>query len=322
MPPKTTQPAPRAKKAGAKNASAAISPNTAKRNAMLIMVLCGVMWSLGGIFIKLITWSPLLIAGIRSIIAAAVLGLYMLHKKVPIKICRWSIGAGIGLSASSTFFVIASKLTTAANAVVLQYAAPVFVLIISAVFFKQKLRRKEVSTVAITMIGIVLFFLDQLSPGSIPGNFFGILSGIFLALMLVMVGQGGKDDSIRMTGILLAHCLTAVIGTPAGLMTTTAATGQEILYIIILGIFQLGIPYVLFAIATRDCPPLACSLIAMLEPLLNPVWVAIFVGEIPGTTALIGAAIIIATVTWWCITDSRPEEDAGDKAQDAGLQKK
>ena len=68
-----------------------------------------------------------------------------------------------------------------------------------------------------------------------------------------------------------------------------------------MGVFQLGIPYVLYGIASRDCPPLACSLIGMLEPLLNPVWVAIFIGEVPGPFALVGAVIIIATVSWWCV---------------------
>lgn len=282
----------------------------AKRNAMLIMALCGVLWSLGGIFIKLISWSPLLIAGIRSIISALILGGYMAYKKVPIKICKYSIGAGLGLSGSCICFVIATKLTTAANAIVLQYAAPVFILIISAIFLKQKLLKRDIVVVTITMIGIVLFFFDQLSPGGLVGNIFGILAGITLAIMLVMTGLGGKDDSIRMTGILIAHCLTSVIGTPLGLLGTDGTTGIEILYIVILGVFQLGIPYVLFAIATRDCPPLAASLIAMLEPLLNPVWVAIFVGEMPGPIALAGAAVIIIAVTWWCVADTKkPAEE-------------
>lgn len=294
--------------------SSVISSHNSKRRAMMLMALCGVLWSLGGIFIKLISWSPFMIAGVRSLIAALILGGYMYFRRVPVKICRYSIGAGIGLSASCLFFVVANKLTTAANAIVLQYAAPVFILIISAVFLKQKLHRKEVITVSITMVGIILFFFDQLSPGSILGNIFGILAGLFLAIMLVMVGLGGKDDSIRMTGILLAHLMTTVIGIPAGLFGTSSATSTEILYIVILGVFQLGIPYLLFAIATRDCPPLAASLIAMLEPLLNPVWVAIFVGEMPGLCALIGAAIIIVTVTWWCISDSRQTPDTDDAA--------
>ncbi len=277
----------------------------AKRNSMFLMALCAVMWSLGGIFIKLISWNPLLITGVRSVIAALILGGYMFATKTPVKFSKYSFGAGIGLSTSCMFFVMANKLTTAANAIVLQYAAPVFILLMSAFLFKQKLHKKEIIVVGIAMCGIVLFFLDQLSPGNILGNVFGILAGIFLALMFVMVGQGGKDDSIRMSGILFAHCIASIVGVPIGLAATASTTGMEVLYIIILGIFQLGIPYVLYSVASRNCPPLACSLIGMLEPLLNPVWVAIFVGEMPGGFALIGAAIIIAVVTWWCISESK-----------------
>ena len=279
----------------------------AKRNSMIMMAICAIMWSIGGIFIKLISWSPLLIAGGRSLIAAAVLAVYMIYTKTPVKICRYSIGAGIGLSCACIFFVIANKLTTAANAIVLQYTAPIFILLMTAVIFKQKLKKRELAVVAVTMAGIVLFFLDQLSPGNIVGNIFGILAGIFLALMFVMVGQGGNDDSIRMSGILFAHIITAAVGVPIGLMGTASTSGTEILYLVILGIFQLGIPYVLYAVASRDCPPLACSLIGMLEPLFNPVWVAIFLGEMPGVFALIGAVIIVCAVTWWCVSESRSD---------------
>lgn len=281
----------------------------AKKTAMLLMVICAILWSMGGIFIKLISWSPLMIAGTRSLIAAVVLGIFMIYKKIPFKLCKYSIGAGIGLSVDCLLFVISNKLTTAANAIVLQYTAPIFILIITAVFFKQKLKKKEIITVTITMIGIVLFFFDQLSPGNILGNLCAIVAGIFMALMFVMVGQGGNDDSIRMSGILIAHCLSALIGIPTGIVGTVSVNGMEIFYILILGVFQLGIPYVLYAIASKDCPPLACSLIGMLEPLLNPVWVAIFVGEMPGVFALIGAAIIISVVTWWCVTGERESAD-------------
>ncbi len=261
-----------------------------------------------------------MISGARGVVSAAVLGGYMLYMKIPFKLCKESAGAAIGLSASATFFVIANKLTTAANAIVLQYSAPIFILIMTAIILKRRLVRREVIVVGITMVGIVLFFLDQLSPGNILGNFFGILAGVFLALMFVSMGEGGDDDSIRMSGIFMAHALTALVGLPIGGYFTIASTGSigasiapmEIVYVLILGIFQLGIPYVLYAIASRDCPPLACSLIGMLEPLLNPVWVAIFVGEMPGMFALIGGAIIIATVTWWCVSDTKSEQENGD----------
>ena len=276
-----------------------------KQKAMLLMVVTAAMWSIGGIFIKLVSWNPLMIAGMRSMISAMVLGGYMVYKRIPFKFCKASMGAAIGLSCSAMLFVMANKLTAAANAVVLQYSAPVFILIITAFLLHKRLEKREIIAVALTMCGIVLFFFDQLSPGNVMGNILGILAGVFLAIMFVSMGEGGDDDSIRMSGILMAHLIAAVIGMPVGTVLTESVTGMEILYVVILGGFQLGIPYVLYAIASRDCPPLACSLIGMLEPLLNPVWVAIFVHEMPGTFAFIGGAVIIATVGWWCVVSGR-----------------
>lgn len=296
-----------------KGAAQSAGGSRAKRNAMLLMTACAMMWSLGGIFIKLISWSPLLIAGVRSLIAAAVLGAFMIYKKIPVKVCNYSVGAGIGLSFSCIFFVMANKLTTAANAVVLQYTAPVFILIMTALILKEKLRRKEILAVAGTMAGIVLFFLEELSPGNVLGNILAVLAGAFLAFMFFMVGRGGSDNSIRMSGILFAHLLAALMGIPVGLASTSTTMGMEIVYILILGIFQLGIPYVLYTVASKDCPPLACSLIGMLEPLLNPVWVVIFTGEIPGLLSLIGAVIIISIVTWWCVSGDRQESEGEGK---------
>ena len=272
-----------------------------KNRAMLLMVITAAMWSLGGIFIKLISWSPFLIAGIRSGISGSIMAMYMAATHTRFKLNKYSVLAGVGLAFSATLFTIANKLTTAANAIVLQYTAPIFILLISALFFKQKMQKQDVLVVCITMGGMVLFFLDQLSPGNMLGNVFGILAGIFLAQMFVMVGRGGDDDATRMSGIMIAHVLTLLIGLPIGIPQTTEIAAIEIVYVIILGVFQLGIPYVLYGIASRDCPPLACSLIGMLEPLLNPVWVAIFIGEVPGPFALVGAVIIIATVSWWCV---------------------
>ena len=272
-----------------------------KNRAMLLMVITAAMWSLGGIFIKLISWNPFLIAGVRSGISGSIMALYMAATHTRFKLNRYSLLAGMGLGCSATLFTIANKLTTAANAIVLQYTAPIFILLISAVFFKEKMQKQDILVVCITMGGMVLFFLDQLSPGNLLGNILGILAGVTLGQMFVMVGRGGDDDATRMSGILIAHMITLMIGVPVGLPQTEEVAAIEILYVIILGVFQLGIPYVLYGIASRDCPPLACSLIGMLEPLLNPVWVAIFIGEVPGPFALAGAVIIIATVTWWCV---------------------
>jgi len=284
-----------------------------QRKAMAMVALCAVMWSIAGIFIKWISWNPLLIAGFRSIISAFILGIFMLYTGRKLKICKYSILAGIGLSGSCICFVVANKLTTAANAIVLQYTAPIFILILSAFFLKKKMRGRDIGVVLLTVIGIALFFFDQLSPGSIIGNILGIIAGLFLAIMLVSVGQASDDDSVRMSGILLAHVFTSIIGTSSLFFVSFQPTSTELLYVVILGVFQLGIPYVLFSVASKYCPPLACSLIGTLEPLLNPVWVFLFYGEAPGIWALFGAAIVIIAISNWIILENKslPKNEIG-----------
>ena len=279
--------------------------NSTRKKAMLLMALCACLWSISGIFIKWISWSPFLIAGGRSLISAAVLGLFMTVSRIGIQVCRSSICAGISLGVSFLCFVSANKLTTAANAIVLQYTSPIFILIISALFLHQQIKKREAAVVCAAAAGILLFFLDQLSPGNIAGNFLGILAGFFLSIMFVLIGLAGNNDSIRMSGILFAHIFTALVGIPVGAVFTASISTREICLILILGIFQLGIPYILYAIAAKDCSPLACSLIGMLEPLLNPVWVFLFDGESPGPFALAGAVIVITAVACWCVIENR-----------------
>lgn len=159
--------------------------------------------------------------------------------------------------------------------------------------------------VVFTGIGIALFFFDDLTPGSMAGNMLGILSGIFLAFMFVVVSLSGENDSFRLSGILLAHCFTGVIGAASIPFIGFATTSRELLFVVILGIFQLGIPYILYGLASRHCSPLACSLIGTLEPLLNPVWVLLFYGEVPGRAALVGAVIVIGAISVWLVSSGK-----------------
>ena len=206
------------------NMPMSVKASNKKKRAMLLMVITACMWSIGGLFIKLISWSPFMIAGVRSAISGSIMAIYMKHEHVSFKLNLYSFFAGVGLSFSATLFTVANKLTTAANAIVLQYTAPVFILILSAVLFHQKLRRREIAVVAVTLAGMVMFFLDQLSPGNVVGNLLGILAGVFLALMFVMVGRGGDDDGTRMSGILIAHTMTFLIGVPLGLAGVMAGS--------------------------------------------------------------------------------------------------
>lgn len=280
---------------------------TEKRKGELQMLACAVMWSISGIMIKYIDWSPLAIAGGRSLISAGVVVVFMLATKMKPVVNRNVIWAGITLFGCVTCFVTANKMTTAANAIVLQYIAPAFVLIISALFLKHKLKKMEIGIVASTFIGIILFFVDEIDFGGMLGNLIAICSGLFMAIMFVFNGKLALEA--RMTGILIAHLLTAVVGIPIGFATyETIVTNQDIVLILILGIVQLGIPYVLYALAASKINPLSCSLIGMIEPLLNPIWVAIFYGEVPGMFAFIGGIVVIVSVVIYNVWDEKQSQ--------------
>lgn len=263
------------------------------------MLLCAFLWSIAGIFIKLIPWNSLVIAGWRSFIAMFCVIAYMKATHLRFSLNKLSVLNGIFLSLTFLLFVSANKLTTAANAIVLQTTAPVFILILSAVFLGQRFCRADYITVALTLGGISLFFFDQLSGGHLTGNILGVLSGFTMGCMFVISGKA--DDSARMSGILMGHLFTALVGIPMSFVFDTPVTKSAVACILVLGIVQLGIPYVLYGLAVRSCPPLVCSLLGTLEPLLNPVWVFIFDGEAPGPFALMGGVVVIVTITVWCV---------------------
>ncbi len=280
---------------------------TEKRKGELQMLACAIMWSISGLIIKYIDWSPLAIAGGRSLISAGVVVAFMVATKMKPVVNKDVIWAGISLCGCVTCFVTANKMTTAANAIVLQYIAPAFVLIISALFLKHKLKKMEVAIVASTFLGIILFFVDEIDFGGMMGNFVAICSGLFMAVMFVFNGKLELDA--RMTGILIAHMLTATIGIPIGFATyETVITGQDIFLLLVLGIVQLGIPYVLYALAASKISPLSCSLIGMIEPLLNPIWVAVFYGEVPGFFALLGGLVVIVSVVIYNVWEEKQEK--------------
>ncbi len=277
-----------------------------KNKAVLAMVLCAVLWSTAGILIKYLPWNPMVIAGLRSLISAVVYLFYMRYEKTEFKWNRYSVLSGIALMGTFAFFVAANKFTTSANAIVLQYSAPIFILILSALFYRQKFRMGDILTVAATTVGISLFFLDKLSGGYLLGNLLALAAGLSFASMFVVTGHA--DQNSRSSGILLGHVFTAVVGIPFIYVSPTPVTPSTVAVILAMGIFQLGIPYILYGIAVRRCSPLACSLISAIEPLLNPVWVFLCYGERPSFFALIGGAVVISAVVIWSIWSSGKEK--------------
>ena len=270
-----------------------------ERIATMQMLLCAALWSIAGIFIKLIPWNGFAVASMRSLVAGITIYLCMRRMGCRYVLNRRTLIAGFFSGCTYLCFVTANKLTTSANAIVLQFTSPVFIVIYSALLFKKPVRRQDLAVVIATLFGIALFFFDQLKPGYILGNFVAIAAGMFMAGMYVSVGELETEE--RFSGILNGQALTFLVGLPVFLLTKPAITPTAVVSILILGVFQLGLSYVLYVKASEHCPPLACCLLGAVEPLLNPLWVAIFDGEKPGVFALIGAFIVISSITVWSI---------------------
>ena len=186
--------------------------------------------------------------------------------------------------------------------------SPIFIVIFSALFFGQRFKKRDFIAVICTFAGIGMFFLDQLSEGYLLGNFVAIFAGACLGGMFIAMGKAETQE--RFSAMLVGQAVAFIFGLPFIITTKPEISALPVLYIIILGVLQLGIPYILYGRAAEHCPPLACSLLGAVEPLLNPVWVLIFDGEKPGLFALIGGVIVIVSVTVWCIAGSKDSEGA------------
>ena len=286
---------------------------TDKRKGELMMVACGVLWSMSGITMKYINWNPLLIVGGRGVFSAIIIFMSMRMSGYKLKVSKKSLGIAFLTFMNLVLFVSANKYTTAANAIVLQYTAPIFVLIVTAFILKRKLRSFEILTVLAALIGIVLFFMDQVSGNGMSGNIMAVASGFFMGIMYALTGEI-KDDGERISGLVLGHTALAVICIPLGYIFTdhSEITLIPILLVVFLGVVQMGVPYSLYGRATALISGVEVSLISMIEPILNPIWVALIYGEIPGSHALIGAVLIIGAVAAYTIIDAKQPELPAD----------
>jgi drug/metabolite transporter (DMT)-like permease len=265
--------------------------NAMHRRAVGLAFLAGVMWSLGGLLIKQVEWNPLAIAGARSAIAALVLFAFIRKPRL-----TWShtqIGGAIAYATTVMLFVTANKLTTAANVILLQYTAPVYAALLGAWLLHEPVARLDWLTIAVVLGGMALFFVDRLTPGGLAGNLLSIASGVSYASLIVLL-RAQKDGS-PMESALLGNILTALIGLP--FMSQGRPGAASWVGLILLGVFQLGLPYVLYSTAIKHITAVEAALIPVVEPILNPVWVFLVMGEAPGQWAFVGGAIVLAAVS-------------------------
>ena len=257
-------------------------------SAYLMLIIAALLWSLGGLFIKLVDLSPIIIAGIRSLGAAFV---FLLYIKKP----KWYWGkyfiAGILFYSSMVIlYVVSIRLTTAANAIFLQFTAPIWVVIFGYFILKEKVSKFDIFAMIFIFLGMGLFFIDDLTFYGFWGNIMALVSGICFALVTVLIRKE-KDYAFEI--VLFGNLITALICFPFILEGFRGSSKLDLLIIFALGIFQLGIPYLLYTKALKYVNAIDAILTGMIEPVLNPIWVFLFIGEVIGEWAFIGGLMVL-----------------------------
>jgi drug/metabolite transporter (DMT)-like permease len=270
-----------------------------KLKAVLFLITTALLWSSGGILIKMVDWNPAAIAGARSAIAAIVI--FAFRRRMHFNWGFAQLGGAICYSGTVILFVTATKLTTAANAILLQYTAPIYVALFSYWLLRERITRSDLFTIAAAFGGMILFFLDNLSKGGLWGNIIAILSGIAFAGTALFLRK--QKDHSPLESVFLGNILTFLIGIP--FMTGSTPGTKGWFGLTLLGVFQLGCSYILYAEAIKHVTALEGILIPILEPILNPVWVFLMIGEKPGHWAIIGGTIVLISVTLRCVSSLR-----------------
>ena len=253
-----------------------------------ILIIAALMWSLGGLFIKLVNLNPMAITGIRSLGAAGVLLIYINKQKLYWN--RYFFAGVLAYSMMVILYVISIRLTTAANAIFLEFTAPLYVVAFSYFLLNERINRFDIFAMVIIFLGMGLFFMDELSFYGFWGNILALLAGVCLALVTVLIRKE-KESAFEI--VFFGNALTTIICLPFIIQGFSSTTQVDWFIIFGLGIFQLGIPYLLYTTALKYVSALDAILVGMLEPVFNPIWVYIFVGEAMGEWAFIGAALVI-----------------------------
>ena len=267
--------------------------NAEHARAVGLMAAAALCWSLGGLLIKSVDWPPLAVAGGRGFIAAAFLAVFAPRFRF-----TWSaaqIGGAMAYAATTILFVTATKLTTAANAILLQYTAPVWIALLGAWFLGERATRADWLTIAIVFGGMSLFFCDDLQLAGFAGNLIALASGVAFASMTLLLRK--QKDTSAEESIFLGNLLAGVVGLPFMFSAQALPSVRGWIALALLGIVQLGISYLLYARAIRHITALEAVLIPVIEPILNPIWVLLALGERPGPLALLGGVIVLAAVT-------------------------
>ncbi len=311
-----------------KMAAASVNGSLTKKaalNPVAALALCALLWSFGGLVIKLIKWDALAIAGVRSLLG--MITVTIAFRRLPkIFVRQYENGlqdqnagdgnrrqdqnarpakidwratvnlllGGILYAATMLLFVPATKMTTAANAILLQYTNPIYIIAFGPLLTGEKNDWIDIAAVAGILAGMVLLLWGDLGGGQMAGNILALLSGVTYGgttIFLRRAKNARPSDSLNLScllSFLFAIPFIVKAGAPQSAMSYPA--------LVCLGVFQIGLPAVLLSIGIEKVPALSSVIITMIEPMMNPVWVALFAGEIPSASSIFGGLVILACI--------------------------
>ena len=260
-----------------------------------LVLIAVFLWSTGGLFIKLTTLDAYQVTFFRSLFAAVTV--LILTRKDGLKINGFGIFTSVIYALLLFLFVWATKMTTAANAIFLQYTAPIYILVLAPFVIGEKFRIRDLVTVVVVLAGMSLFFVGQLRLEDYQGNVAALGSGVLLGLYIMLLRHPKADGFNPVIAVIYGNFLLALVNSPTGISAIPNMSATDWFAVAFLGIFQIGISYILFVKGVRGgTRPLDASLIGFIEPLLNPVWVFLFIGERPSQWALLGGGIIVTAI--------------------------
>lgn len=280
------------------------------RRGLLLIAFCAILWSSGGLFIKVLTLDAFQISFYRSLIAAATIYVITLvqGRRLRFDLDPVSFLCSISYAFILVLFVMATKLTTAANAIFLQFTAPIYLLVLEPLFLKTKFEKRNLIALIFCFIGMTLFFFGRLDFSGIQGNILAICSGICFALFSLFLKwkkQLHKSDN-TIANIIAGNLLVCLLCLPL-VYDKLLIESAQLWILLFMGAFQIGISYMIFNEGIKYVSATESMIIAMLEAILNPVWVFIGVGEVPTMYSIIGSVIILLAVLWRTLM-VKPEE--------------
>lgn len=265
----------------------------ADRKGSWLIIVAAILWSTGGIGIKAVSNGPLEVACLRSAVAALTL-FAIFRPRIP-KLTPSFFVALVSYAGCLTCFVTATKWTTAANAIFIQYSGIVWVILLSPRVLGEKLRRVDVITAAVAFGGMALFFAGAVDVRGMAGNLVALLSSLFFAG--IYLGLRRERDSGAEAAVCWGNVLAAAVLAPLALPGIEVSS-KSAAVLLFLGVFQIAVPYALFVRGLKSVPAVHASLLGMLEPITNPVWVLLFLGERPSLNAMAGGLVVLAAVAW------------------------